>query len=205
MSVQEFTYDPENWLISCMRSLGEYVKEAMPDEFYQVVNEFPGTETLNTLIPENKSVIHFEIDDIENTVLGFGNNYFRDNFDAGSGTAQPQEARQHIIDMDVGIWAWDKSGGTTSRMRAYQALTNLFHGSRAYWRTWNSSSDGDGGIEILSWNGGRFLTERLNDMPVYRTVDATLRVRLYSRTPMGAGEPVVLTWVQDPNLSIYVP
>lgn len=205
MSTQTFTYDPENWLISAMRSLGEYVKENVGEEFYNVIFEFPSAETLNYLVPQNRSIIHFEIDDIENKVVGFGDNIFRYNYDAATGTVKPQEGREHFLDLDVGIWSWDKSGGTTSRLRAYQVLTDLFNGARAYRRTFEETTHGDGGLEIQSWTGGRFLTEQVNDMLVYRTVDATLRLRVYSRTPSGAAEPAIVEYEQDPDLSIYTP
>ncbi len=207
-------YDPEIWLESFNRTLKEYVLEgvdnaikdqggaAAGDKIYEVVFEFPGTELLEKLMPNDRALMHFEIDDPQNRLVGIGDNIFRDNFDAADDTIRPQEARVHEINLDVGVWSWDRSGGTTTRMRAYQILLNLFHGSRAQKAAWEFSTSGDGGIEILSFTGGRFLTEQIGDIPVYRIVDCQLECRVYSRTPMPAREPAIESFTVNPNLVI---
>jgi hypothetical protein len=196
------TYDPEKWLETSLRSLKDYVEPSFDSDVYDVIFEFPGTEVEVQKLPLAKTLVHFEVDDITNRIIGFGDNIFRDNFDEPSSTIRPQEAKEHRINLDVGIWASDRSGGTTSRMRAYQALDLLFCGSRARRAIWDSSSAGDGGIEIIEFTGGRFLTERTGDIPLYRSVDGQLEIRIYSRTPMGAPEPAVETAIQSPGLIV---
>lgn len=208
------TYDPEQWLVTTVRTLKSYAEAGFDSavldnlgnpvglEAYEVIMEFPGTENEPFKAPFDKTLVHFEIDDINDDELGFGPNIFRDNYDAGTGSVKPQEARKHRINFDVGIWTSDRAGGTTQRMRAYQVLTNLFHGSRARTALWNYSTSGDGGLEILQFTGGRFLTERVDDVPMYRSVDGQLEIRVFSRTPMGVPEPAITEIGQQPGLTI---
>jgi hypothetical protein len=214
VSAQIHTYDPENWLESVVRTLREYAEhgfdnavkdnggDPVGDTVYEVVMEFPSNLDPARVLPMDRTLIHFEIDDIVDMILGFGDNIIRENFNESDYTVRPQEARVHRINFDVGIWASDRSGGTTQRLRAYQVLANLFHGSRARAALWNASTEGDGGIEILEFTGGRFLTERTGDIPLYRMVDCQLEIRVYSRTPIGEPEAAVETVVQAPGLSI---
>jgi hypothetical protein len=207
-------YDPEKWLLTTQRFLKEYVIEAMDnavldnlgnpkgDLVYDVVMEFPGTIEETTKLPLDKTTIHFEFDDIRTEIIGFGENIFRDNFDEPTSTIRPQEARAHRMNVDVGIWTSDRAGGLTQRMRAFQVLNNLFAGSRAKKALWNASSNGDGGIEILEYSGGRFITERVGDIPMYRSVDSQLELRVYSRTPMPDPEIAIETLDQAPGLTI---
>jgi len=196
------TYDPEKWLETAVRSLKAYAESKFDSDVYDVIAEFPGTEIDPRKLPLSKTLIHFETDDIVNRVIGFGDNIFRDNFDEDEMTVQPQEAKEHRINFDVGIWSSDRSGGTTARMRAYQILDLLFCGSRARRAIWNATSTGDGGLEIIEYTGGRFVTERVNDIPMYRSVDSQLEIRVYSRTPKGDPEPAVETVGQAPGLTI---
>ena len=212
--MQVHTYNPEKWLETAVRALREYAEDGfhnsarnsngdpVGDSVYEVVMEFPGTEVLARILPLDRTLIHFEIDDVNNFSLGFGSNIFRENFSEDDYTTHPQEARLHRLNFDVGVWASDRSGGTTQRMRAYQVLENLFHGSRASKALWNASTNGDGGIEVLEYTGGRFITERTGDVPLYRVVDCQLEIRIYSRTPIGVPEAAVETVVQAPGLSI---
>ena len=216
MSFQINTYDPERWLETVVRTLREYAEngfhnavknnggDPVGDSVYEVVMEFPSNLDPARELPMDRTIIHFEIDDIVDIVLGFGDNIIRENFNESDYTVHPQEARVHRINFDVGIWASDRSGGTTQRLRAYQVLTNLFHGSRARRGIWNASTEGDGGIEILEFTGGRFLTERTGDIPLYRMIDCQLEIRVYSRTPLGEPEAAVETVVQSPGLSIPI-
>lgn len=214
-------YNPEQWLITTQRFLKEYVTTAMDnavldnlgnpsgDEIYDVVMEFPATIEATEKLPLDKTIIHFEFDDIRTDILGFGENIFRDNFIADDpsftppqDSIAPQEARVHRINIDVGIWTSDRAGGLTQRMRAFQVLNNIFAGSRAKKAFWNASSNGDGGIEILDYTGGQFITERIGDIPMYRSVDGQLEIRVYSRTLKGDPEPAIETVAQAPDLTI---
>lgn len=214
VTLQTHTYDPENFLVSTQRALKEYVangfhKSVKDDQgnpigldLYEIVVEFPSTIDVLERAPFDKVLIHFEFDDIINEPLGFGDNIFRYNFNDTTDTVQPQEAKLHRINFDVGIWSSDRAGGTTQRMRAYQVLENLFHGARASKALWKASTHGDGGIEIIHYTGGRFITERVGDVVTYRTVDSQLEIRVYSRTPIGDPEPAITDAAITPNLSI---
>lgn len=214
VTFQTHTYDPENFLVSVKRTLKEYVangfQESVKDDggnlvgldLYEVVFEFPSTIDVLEKAPFDKVLIHFEFDDIVNERLGFGDNIFRDNYDSVTQTIKPQEAKQHRINFDVGIWASDRAGGTTQRMRAYQVLENLFHGAKASKALWNASTHGDGGIEILQFTGGRFITERVGDIVTYRSIDGQLEIRVFSRTPMPDPEPAITNATVNSGLSI---
>lgn len=196
------TYDPENWLTSLTRSLKEYAEVGFDSQLYVVTMEFPGTEANPLKPPFEKSLIHFASDDIIGMELGFGDNIFLENYDPINETVQPQEARQHNINYDVGIWTSDLSGGTTQRMRAFEILADLFQGSRARTNLWNATSAGDGGVEIIKFTGGRFITETIDDNVIYRLVDCEMEVRVFSRTKKGDPEPAVTDVIQAPGLTI---
>jgi|SRR5262245_48588600 len=212
------TYDPEIYLESVTRVIQEYALagftraahdvngDDVGENLYDIIMEFPGPilDTVKT-VPFEKTLIHFEIDDIQTNLLGFGDNVFAENFDQSSGTIRPQEAKKHEINFDVGIWATDSCGGTTARMRAYQILNELFSGSIATEALRRYSNGGDGPIDILSFSGGRFATERVNDIPVYRTVNSSLVVRCYSRTRIPTLELPAVMDVYVEELTIAFP
>jgi hypothetical protein len=200
---QTNTYDPENWLLSTTRALKEYVENAFNDA-YKVVMEFPSTDEVLETMPLDLTIIHFEIDDQDHRRLGFGDNYGAINYDAGTHQSNPQEAAIRILNFDVGVWASDRSGGVTSRLRAQQTLGFLFEGSLAQAKLDAAVDAGDGRIEILNYRGGRSLTDKINDVDVYRMVDATLEIRVFSRTPLVPLEAVPALEVTniDDNLEI---
>lgn len=210
-------FNPEKWLETTVRGIKEYTESALDlvilDEAqnpvglqqYEVVMEFPGADLDTRKVPNPKTIIHFEIDDLVDSIIGIGENYFRDNYDEVEKTLKPQEAIEHRVNFDVGIWAWDKSGGTTSRMRAVQVLTNLFGGTSSIDKLRAATDEGDGVIEIIGYQGGRFITDRVNDVPVYRMVGGELEVRVFSRTPMptdAEAVPAIEEIVQSPGLTI---
>lgn len=178
---QQFTYDPEHWLESATRAIKEYAENNL-DETYKVIMEFPSSDTLNELVPLEKTIIHFEIDAIEDRLLGLGESFIF-TYDATAHTTLQQSVGIHLINFDVGVWASAKSGGSTSRLRAKQALTEMFQGKQAQDNLDAAASTGDGRIEILNYTGGRFLTDRINDVDVYRMIDCSMDVRVFSRTP----------------------
>ena len=115
-----------------------------------------------------------------------------------------QAAHRHLLNFDVGIWSSDRAGGLTTRLRAYAVLNNIFLGALAQEAVKRFTSSGDGYLELMEFTGGRFITERVNDVNMYRTVDATLIIRVFSRTPrdMFPPAPAIEDIDQAPHLSI---
>lgn len=209
-----YKYDPERWLESLLRALKNYTEvhldESVLDDVgdpvglsvYEVHMEFPGSDVDAGLVPLTRTLIHFAVDDIAEKNVGFGDNVFNYNYDEVTQDTYPQEAAEHRINFDVGIWSSDRSGGTTARARARQVLRILFTGPMAAERLRSETDDGDGGLQILTFGGGRFVTERVNDIDVYRMVDAQLEIRVYSRTPLPAPSPAIEEIGQQPGLTI---
>jgi len=196
-------YDPEKWLETTIRAINDYVKNAINTGIYEVIMEFPAPIIEQRLMPFNKTIIHFEIDDMPERMIGMGDNVFRLNYDEPTETTNPQEAREQRINFDVGIWATDKSGGTTSRMRAKQILSNLFGGAQGFQALFDAANNDDGSVEILRYEGGRFAIDTINDVRVYRMIDAQLEVRVFSRTPLSSTPgPAIEEILQDPDLTI---
>jgi len=213
-------YNPEQFVETTVRALKDYAEDGFSksvrdgsdnpvgDEIYQIVMEFPSTEDITSLVPMGKTIIHFEVDALQNITIGFGDNVFKSNYDAVLGEMNPQESAEHRFNFDVGIWTSDRAGGITSRLRAYQVLRNLFHGGLAFERckaaTAGRDDQGeyDGALEILDFTGGRFITDRVNDVNVYRLIDCALTIRVYSRTPLDVPVMTIEEIDQDENLSI---
>jgi hypothetical protein len=166
--------------------------------------EFPTPESIEQRVPLPRTVIHFEIDEIFNRILGLGKNFGRNNYNSTTKTWNPQEAGWHRINFDVGIWTSDVAGGTTARMRAYQILSLLFLGTIAQQKLDEAADAGDGRIEITNFTGGRFITETINDVVTYRTIDGNLEVRVFSRTPLEPtfAAPTIEEIIQQPSLVI---
>ena len=212
---QTNTYNPEIHMESLSRCLKEYAEDGLHrsirdqagnpsgNALYDVVMEFPGTEISGMKVPLEKTMVHFAIDDVEDSVVGLGDNIFAWNHDPIADTVDPQEASQHVVNFDVGIWSSDRSGGITARLRAQQTLVRLFLGSIAQARIREATHGGNGCLEILRYSGGNFATERINDVDVYRMMGAELVIRVFSRTPI-ADEPfpAIESIVQVPGLTI---
>jgi len=196
-------FDPEHWMESANRCLKSYVESNINTRIYSVVMAFPAPQIAEIKMPLHKTLIHFEVDAIDDRVVGMGQNYFALNYDDVTKTVNPQEAREVHINFDVGVWSSDASGGLTARMRARQSLTLLFGGQLAKQRLIDATDGGDGYLEILSFSGGRFVMDMQNDFRLYRMVDCTLVLRIFSRTPLlPEGGPTIEDIQQDPNLSI---
>jgi hypothetical protein len=208
-------YNPEEFLESTTRAIEEYASDSFNNivrdvqgnpaglEVYEIMMEFPGPALDERTMPFTKTLIHFEIDGIDSQLLGMGDNVFADNYNEEDQTVNPQDALLHVINFDVGVWASARSGGTTSRLRAWQTLRDIF-GSPIAQDTFRTITDGgDGCVEILQYQGGRFVRDTVNDVPVYRTVDGQLEVRVFSRTPISdAPVPAIEEIVQAPALTI---
>lgn len=216
---QAITYNPEIYLESLSRCLKQYASNGFNDAYknqsnvssglslFEIIMEFPGTEVSQKKMPLEKTLIHFAIDDIEDRVVGLGDNIFANNYvnnvSPTPDTVNPQEAKMHVVNFDVGIWSSDRSGGVTSRLKAKQTLTNLFLGSIAQSKIREATHGGNGCLEILNFSGGNFATERVNDVDVYRVIGAELVIRVFSRTPISATPlPAIETIVQSPGLTI---
>jgi len=207
-----YFYNPEFWLETSTRALEEYIQRgfdemiapSLGDHFFEVMLGYPEAGLINRLMPFRRTLVHIEIDDIDNRLLGFGDNIGRDNYDANTGLLQLQEAGEHRIDFDIGVWTDDAAGGTTARLRAYQMLNILLQGAMATRSLFDASTNGDGGVEIIEFQGGRFIVERVNDLPVYRIVACTLTVRVFSRSPLviSPQEPAIQEILIRQNLTI---
>jgi len=201
-------HNPEQWLETTVRGLKEYAEEGFKesvldgsgfpagDEIYEIIMEFPSTESLLKMLPLPKVVIHFEIDDIDDRILGFGDGHHRVNYDSVLEVLKPQEAGEHRINLDVGIWCSARSGGLTARLRAYQTLKNLFYGALAIEKLRSATTQyiggqSEGGLEILEFTGGRFFQETINDIQIFRMINCQLVIRCFSRTPIGLVIPTI--------------
>jgi hypothetical protein len=198
------SYDPEIYLESTIREIKAYVEANINTRIYKVVMEFPGSIVDSERMPLSKTLIHFELDADDPSILGMGDNVFETNYNSLDSSLGLQRAEQHMLNFDVGIWSSDRSGGTTSRSRAKQILQTLF-GVDGIEKLRTFSDGGDGGIEIRSFTGGRFVLDVSdNDSRLYRMVDCQLNVRVFSRTPIAQAEPGVAIEeiLQAPDLTI---
>lgn len=190
-------YDGRTWLETLFRSVEEFIKTGIDNYIkngstpvglwaYDVVMDFPTAAEPAEKLPFKKddkpvTLIHLAIDEIQNVPLGMGDGTYAEAVvegdDENAGEVYPEEAEGHEVNFDIGIWATDASGGSSSRLAAYQMLNSLLGGPSAqdffHART--------GGVEIRSFNGGRFLMETVNDLRLYRVVDSELVVRVFSR------------------------
>lgn len=182
-------FNPDLWLTSLFDSLTDYVTAEINAavggngaDVYDVVMSYPDSDFLPSDAEFKKTLIHLEIDDIDNRILGYGDNVV-DNViveptPTVAGTVTPLEATLHMVNFDVGVWATDASGGVTSRLRIYEILNRAFSTDAARKRCRAVT----GGVEIRHFTGGRFVTESINDIRVFRVVGAELETRVYSRT-----------------------
>jgi hypothetical protein len=167
--------DAEAWLESLTRVLDAYVNRNS-SVVYDIRFSFPEADERADFIKLPQTIIHFEIDDIDNPKFGMGDNVVDEIFDETGVTVQGIEAVPHVVDIDVGIWASPNSGGTTARLRAYQLLNRLFTGAEAYE---NLLREGD--IEIINFTGGSFIREKVSDIALFRVVGISLKVRVFER------------------------
>jgi hypothetical protein len=216
-------YNPELWLETLTRGIQEYAQEGFNDsvvdpgnnavgsEIYEVIMEFPATDEILRKVPLQKTLIHFEMDIIEDLNLGFSGReetIVKSVYNAATAEITQQEGVEHRVNFDVGIWTSDRAGGKTQRLRAYQNLIRLFQGKLAYddLRDATKRTDAgqfDGCLEIYNFSGGRFFTDSVNDVLLYRLIDCSLVIRCYSRTsPFRPPLPTIEEIFQDPELII---
>lgn len=198
-------FDPEHWLETTVRGIKDYVTDNINTRIYDVRMEFPGSDLDSGKIkmPMRQTIIHFEIDDMPDRPIGFGDRPMVENYNVVDDTVNPQWAAMHMINFDVGIWASDDSGGTTQRMRAKQELQRLFGFPPSIAALRAATDGGDGAVEILRYSGGNFTVDTINDVRVYRMVNGELEVRVFSRTPLSDIPAPAITGIdQSPGLTI---
>lgn len=216
-------YDPELWLETLTRGINDYAEEgfknsvvdgnnnAVGDSVYDIIMEYPATDEILRRVPLAKTLISFEMDNIEDLVLGFSGReatIVKSIYNAQTAEIVQQEGVEHRVNFDIGIWTSDRAGGKTQRLRAYQNLIRLFQGKLAHDDLRNATlrtdiGEYDGSLELFSFSGGRFLTEKINDVTIYRMIDCTLIIRCYSRTsPLRPPLPTIEEFFQEPELII---
>jgi hypothetical protein len=209
------TYDDTNWLPSLFRTLNDFISGAVDSsvqgnsggnsglKVYRLTFDFPAAATVADELPfrgedgRPQSIIHFVIDDIDNHPLGMGDNVVDEILSEDELTLIPVEAEMHMVNFDVGIWATDASGGSTARLVAYQMLSQVFGPTSAK----ESFQTLTGGLEIVSFRGGRMIQETVNDIRLYRVIDSELIIRAYSRQNV-PDQPVVGDVAQNTGLII---
>lgn len=203
------TYDPTSWVTSMQRALKDYILAEVDAavgtnqglDAFDVVFDYPTSLATAIAADFQKTIIHLEIDDIENIKLGFGtdivDSVYTPSDVSNPATVVESEARCHKVNFDVGTWASDQSGGSTSRLVAYEILDKAFGGEFAR----KKCMDATQGVEIVSFMGGRFLVDTINDIRVFRMVNSELVVRVYSRKD---GEALIVpdSISQSPQLTI---
>jgi len=201
------TYDPTAWVTTMQRSLKEYVlaeiDAVIPEgglNAFEVVMDYPISAAGSLEADLQKTIIHFEIDDINSIKLGFGSDIVKVEYTPGdvanAATIVESEARCHRVNYDVGVWASDVSGGATSRLVAYEILDKALGGEMARQKCKTVTQ----GVEITGFTGGKFVIDTLNDVRVFRVVDCSLDVRVYSRKD---GTQIVADTIsQDPHFTI---
>jgi hypothetical protein len=190
-------YDPDLWLESLTRALGSFCGVSLGDPDVQVEMSFPDTSQWTKEMPLTKAIVHFEQDDIQSPILGFGNPGV-DTVNDVNGTVVHQEAVQHLVNFDVGIWVSAENGGVTKRMELTRKLKDMFTsvgGKEAF-------NEATGGLWPVSFEGGLNQLDRINDLPLWRTMGMTLIVRCFSRITPPGPFVVVGDFTQDPHLVI---
>ena len=197
MSITEF--NPDQWLTSLQRALKDYTLReinnsvmagATPSglDTYEVVYDWPDAFELAKDAKLEKTIIHFAIDDIANTIIGLGDNVYNtveeNRNEPNSDLVRLHEGQCHEVNFDVGVWASDQSGGATARLVVYETLQKIF-GTEIGKRKVRSAID----VEVRRFNGGRFITDRISDLRVFRLIDTELVARVYSRE---IDEPLVI-------------
>lgn len=172
-------FNPDKWLVSLQQTLKAYVTTTLDlTDVYELRMEYPPADSLADKMPFPETILHFEIDDPRLVPFGIGDNVVGGVYDEVGGTLEEWEAHCHEVDINVGVWASIASGGVSARLEARQDLDTLFVGPAARTACMTFTD----GVEILSFSGGQFVNDVISDMPVFRVVDANLRVRVYSRT-----------------------
>jgi hypothetical protein len=182
-------FNPTLWLTTLIDAVENYVKTEIAQyvlngaglQVYEIIMDDPASNDSPIMVPLEKTIIHFAVDDVDNTRVGFGPQYIDEVETEGTvdaaGTVIPYEAVERVVAFDVGVWATDSTGGASALYAAYEALSSLFSGDVARERM----NDVTGGVEIRTFTNGRFVKESINDVRVHRIVGADLTLRVYSK------------------------
>lgn len=205
--MSEYAYDADQWLVSTMRVIAAYVQDqlqaalGLTDDDMSVEMSFPDTTKWTKDTPLSKLLVHFELDDAANPVLGFGTpgvgEYTEPEGD-NAGTYLFKEAAKHVLNFDVGIWVSSEMGGATKRMQTMQALSDMFATSGGR-QAFNAATEG---LNITSFEGGQNALDRINDIPIWRTMGMTLMVAAFSRHTPDEPDLVPLDFLQNQELTI---
>lgn len=205
------TYDPDFWLESAQRAIADYIKNEIDAsleaasipiglQVYDIVFDYPEAADLSAYVETEKTLVHFSLDDIDNRPLGIGVNQVKatENTLSDPDTITWEEGQGHVLNYDVGVWASDKSGGPTARLRIIQSLQKILNtavGKQKFRETTE-------GVEVIRFNGGRMIVDRISDVRIFRVIDAELVVRVFSRA---LAEPAVIVDtepIQEPDTTI---
>jgi hypothetical protein len=204
------SFDPQSFLTSTTRALTSYLEGRFAAavqghglEAYEIIMEYPEADDLPKGAELEKTVIHFQIDDILPKDLGLGTSFVNaeivDGTDLVAGSVVENQAMQNTINFDVGVWASDQSGGVTSRLRAYEYLHRFLAGKLARDKLLAAT---DGSLEILYYRSGRFVTQKISDVRLFCVVGAELEVRVFSRDDADPEILVDQEPTQEPVLKI---
>jgi hypothetical protein len=185
--------DPDNWLPTFFRALKGYIETKFNLDAYEIRFGFP--QDVDKL-PLAKTIIHFEIDQIESIVVGMGDQQYVATWDETTVTITPHEIQCYEVELDIGVWATAFTGGTTARLVGTQTLLDALAGPANFKYIRRNV-----GIEILELRGGSFIVEEVNDIEMFRVVDISMRVRVYARNILAA-ETYLEGIEQDQNLDI---
>ena len=188
-----FNVDPDNWLPTFFRALKTYVESKFNLDAYEIRFGFPNEVDK---LPLEKTIIHFEIDDIESIVIGMGDQQYQAIYDDIAVTITPYEIQCYQVLMDMGVWATANTGGSTARLVGSQTLLSALAGPFNF--KWIRNHVG---VEILEIQGGSFVIEEVNDIEMYRVVDIAMRLRIFARNILVA-QSYIESFTQDQNLDI---
>lgn len=196
-------FNPDQPFASFFSALKSYIEANVDTDIYDIVPSYPDVDDMTKESPLPKTVIHFDIDDPRQTFFGFGDNVvdaeyveYDPDLDIG-GTLVESEAHCHEVALDFGIWASVESGGPSGRLSARDDLDRIFNGPLAHAACLAATN----GLDVMSFTGGRNLTDKINDLTVFRMVGIELRVKFYSRNKNAPG-PFIDTAIQAPDLTI---
>lgn len=194
-------FNPDNFLPSTVRAIKELVLGQMiefgEEDIYDVQMSYPSVDHLRQMVPFHKTLIHFEVDEPATMFYGLGENITSVEYNTPAVTITQSEVSEKSLTFDVGIWASPESGGPSARLDARQILDKIFSGPYAR-KVCMEATDG---VELLEFSGGRFISDTINDLPVFRAVDMTLRVRVFARRILAA-IPYIEVVNLDPGLVI---
>lgn len=197
-----YVYDPTRYLTTTKRVLKDYVTDKLVadptiGDVVDVQMSFPDTRDWTLKSPLERSVVHFELDDDPEVRLGFGVPQAQEDGDDPD-TVVLSEPALHMLNFDVGIWTSPQSGGETKRMQIREALYSIFGPAGAR----QDITQATDGIVVVSYDGGSDVLDRVNDLPVYRTTQIVLVVKVFSKHTNPAPVGVITTFDQAEKLSI---